>query len=218
MNTVENNLSELRNEIAPYTPTIIAVTKYFDENKLIEAYNAGLRDFGENRVQDALEKFAKLPNEIRETSRFHLIGHLQTNKVKKAVGQFDLIHSVDSYKLASLISEEANKKNIVQKVLLQVNNANEINKSGFAVDELEVVFPELLKLSNIKIDGLMNIAPITSEDELHILFEDIRRLQQRMHEKYQVELKELSMGMSNDYQIALQHGATIIRIGRKLFT
>ena len=218
MNTVENNLSELRNEIAPYKPTIIAVTKYFDENKLIEAYNAGLRDFGENRVQDALEKFAKLPNEIRETSKFHLIGHLQTNKVKKAVGQFDLIHSVDSYKLASLISEEANKKNIVQKVLLQVNNANEINKSGFAVDELEVVFPELLKLSNIKIDGLMNIAPITSEDELHILFEDIRKLQQRMHEKYQVELKELSMGMSNDYQIALQHGATIIRIGRKLFT
>ena len=218
MNTVENNLSELRNEIAPYKPTIIAVTKYFDENKLIEAYNAGLRDFGENKVQDALEKFAKLPNEIRETSKFHLIGHLQTNKVKKAVVQFDLIHSVDSYKLASLISEEANKKNIVQKVLLQVNNANEINKSGFAVDELEVVFPELLKLSNIKIDGLMNIAPITSEDELHILFEDIRKLQQRMHEKYQVELKELSMGMSNDYQIALQHGATIIRIGRKLFT
>ena len=218
MNTVENNLSELREEIAPYTPTIIAVTKYFDENKLIEAYNAGLRNFGENRVQDALEKFAKLPNEIRETSKFHLIGHLQTNKVKKAVGQFDLIHSVDSLKLAGLISEEANKKNIVQRVLLQVNNANEINKSGFAVDELEVVFPELLKLSNIKIDGLMNIAPITSEDELHILFEDIRKLQQNLQKKYQVELKELSMGMSNDYQVALQHGATIIRIGRKLFT
>ena len=218
MNIVENNLSELRDKIAPYKPTIIAVTKYFDEEKLIEAYNAGLRNFGENRVQDALEKFAKLPSEIKETSKFHLIGHLQTNKVKKAVGQFDLIHSIDSYKLACMVSEEAIKKNIVQRVLLQVNNANEISKSGFTVNDLEEVFSALLNLSGIKVEGLMNIAPIASEDELHVLFDDMRNLQLRLQENYQVELRELSMGMSNDYQIALQHGSTMIRIGRKLFT
>ena len=218
MNIVENNLSELRDKIAPYKPTIIAVTKYFDEETLIEAYNAGLRNFGENRVQDALEKFAKLPSEIKETSKFHLIGHLQTNKVKKAVGQFDLIHSIDSYKLACMVSEEAIKKNIVQRVLLQVNNANEISKSGFTVNDLEEVFSALLNLSGIKVEGLMNIAPIASEDELHVLFDDMRNLQLRLQENYQVELRELSMGMSNDYQIALQHGSTMIRIGRKLFT
>ena len=138
MNTVEYNLSELRKEIVPYKPTIIAVTKYFDETKLLEAYNGGLRDFGENRVQDALEKFKKLPEEVKENSRFHLIGHLQTNKVKKAVGEFDYIHSIDSLKLAQMVSNEAVRKGLVQKVLLQVNNANEEAKSGFSVTDLIV--------------------------------------------------------------------------------
>ena len=120
MSTVEYNLSELRKEIVPYKPIIIAVTKYFGADKLIEAYNDGLRDFGENRVQDALEKFGSLPEEIKQNSRFHLIGHLQSNKVKKAVGSFDLIHSIDSLKLATSVSEHALAKGIVQKILLQV--------------------------------------------------------------------------------------------------
>ena len=115
MSTVEYNLSELRKDIVPYKPKIIAVTKYFDETKLVEAYEDGLRDFGENRVQDALLKISKLPQEVRQNSRFHLIGHLQSNKVKKAVGHFYLIQSVDSLKLAQLISNEAERLGIVQK-------------------------------------------------------------------------------------------------------
>ena len=218
MNTVEYNLSELRKEIVPYKPTIIAVTKYFDETKLIEAYQDGLRNFGENRVQDAIEKFNKLPDEIKQNSKFHLIGHLQSNKVKKAVGVFDYIQSIDSLKLAKAVSDEAISKGIVQKVLLQINNANEESKSGYRVNDLLNDFPELITLKGIKIEGLMNIAPITTDEELHILFQGMYDLKTKLEKDNSINLKELSMGMSNDYKIALEHGATMIRIGRRLFT
>ena len=218
MNTVEHNLSVLRKEIVPYEPIIIAVTKYFGADKLIEAYEDGMRDFGENRVQDALEKFGSLPEEIKENSRFHLIGHLQSNKVKKAVGNFYLIHSVDSLKLAKSIDCEAQNKNIVQKILLQVNNANEENKSGFSVEELKNSFEEIISLKGIKVEGLMNIAPITSDERLKELFKGVRLLKEQLEQEYGYKLKELSMGMSGDYKIALGEGATMIRIGRKLFT
>ena len=218
MSTVEYNLFELRKEIVPYKPIIIAVTKYFGADKLIEAYNDGLRDFGENRVQDALEKFGSLPEEIKQNSRFHLIGHLQSNKVKKAVGSFDLIHSIDSLKLATSVSEHALAKGIVQKILLQVNNANEEGKSGFSVDDLKRDFSQIIALKGIKVEGLMNIAPIAAENELKVLFKGMRDLKEELQTTYSYELKELSMGMSNDYKTALEYGATMIRIGRKLFT
>lgn len=217
MNEVEKNLSDLRNEIAPYKPIIIAVTKYFGVEKLVEAYEAGLRDFGENRVQDALEKFSQLPDEIKKNSRFHLIGHLQTNKVKKAVGKFDLIQSVDSLKLAEAISEEAKKQGIVQKILLQVNNANEEQKSGFCEDELDNCFGDIIKLEGIKVEGLMNIAPIASDDALKRLFAQMKSFDVLLEEKYEYTLNELSMGMSNDYIIGLEQGSTMIRLGRRLF-
>lgn len=218
MSTVEYNLSELRKEIVPYKPIIIAVTKYFGADKLIEAYNDGLRDFAENKVQDALEKFGSLPKDVKENSRFHLIGHLQSNKVKKAVGHFDLIHSIDSFRLAEAVSKEAVSRGIVQKILLQVNNANEEAKSGFAVDELKAAFPEIIALKGVKTEGLMNIAPIAKEDELHLLFKGMQDLKTELENEFSYELKELSMGMSSDYMIALKYGATMIRIGRKLFT
>lgn len=217
MNTIEKNLSELRKEIAHCKITIIAVTKYFGADKLIEAYEAGLRDFGENRVQDALEKFQSLPEEIKRNSRFHLIGHLQTNKVKKAVGNFDIIQSVDSLKLAKMISDAANERKIIQNILLQVNNANEEGKSGFSKDVLEEAFPEIISLSGIKVLGLMNIAPITSDNELENLFSDMNKFRQDLEDKYKYSLPELSMGMSNDYKIAVENGSTMIRLGRKLF-
>jgi uncharacterized pyridoxal phosphate-containing UPF0001 family protein len=121
-------------------------------------------------------------------------------------------------KLARLVSEEALKQGIVQKVLLQVNNANEEAKSGFDVMELKSSFQEIIALKGIKVEGLMNIAPIASEEELHRLFEGMLLLKQELEDKYSYGLRELSMGMSNDYKIALEHGATMIRIGRKLFT
>lgn len=217
MNTVTANLADLRNEIAPCKPVIIAVTKYFGAEKLVEAYEAGLRNFAENRVADALEKFGNLPEEIKQNSTFHLIGHLQTNKVKKAVGHFDLIQSVDSLKLAELVSNEAQKQGIVQKVLLQVNNANEENKSGFEKGVLKEVFGEIISLGGIKVEGLMNIAPITDESTLDFLFEDIKNFKEELEKDFSYPMKELSMGMSGDYKTALRHGATMIRLGRKLF-
>lgn len=217
MTIVERNLSELRDEIAPLKPIIIAVTKYFGIEKLMEAYNAGLRDFAENRVQDALLKFDSLSDEVKENSNFHLIGHLQSNKVKKAVGKFDLIQSVDSLKLAQMINQEALNKGIIQRVLLQVNNANEEGKSGFLKSELNECFEQIINLGSIKVEGLMNIAPIADEDELGKLFEDMKNYKKELEEKFSYEMKELSMGMSSDYRIALEQGTTMIRLGRKLF-
>lgn len=218
MSKVEENLGLIKTQIAPYTPIIVAVTKYFDENKIVEYYNIGIRDFGENRVMDAICKMEKLSKEIVESSRFHLIGHLQTNKVKFAVGKFDLIHSVDSLKLAKAISDEATKLGIVQKVLIQVNNADEESKFGFSPQGLKKEFSEILKLESIRVEGLMNIAPLTNDENiLRNLFRKIKLLKDELEFEYKVELNQISMGMSNDFKIALEEGATIIRLGRILF-
>ncbi len=218
MDKIQQKLEQIKTQIAPYNPQIVAVTKYFDESQIIKYYELGLRDFGENRVKDALEKMSKLPEKIKTTSRFHLIGHLQTNKVKQAVGNFDLIHSVDSVKLATVINEEAEKKKIVQKILLQINNAREEQKSGFSPEEIQDAFKQILSLKSVKICGVMNMAPIdSSEEELHNLFKNIKQINDALEVKFEVKLKQISMGMSRDYMIALQEGATIIRLGRILF-
>jgi len=217
--TIRDNLLEIREDIAPYTPNIIAVTKYFDESKIIQAYDAGLRDFGEARVLEAIEKIQKLPQAIRTNSRFHLIGHLQTNKAKRAVGNFDYIHSVDSLKLAEALSEEAINQEIKQKVLLQINNAKEEQKFGFSKEEIIREFKELKALEGLEIVGLMNMAPFGLDGQaLRELFKDIVKLRDELEKDFNCTLKELSMGMSGDYKEATVAGATMIRIGRKLFS
>lgn len=218
MDKILANIEKIKTKIAPYNPTVVAVTKYFDESQIIKYYNLGFRDFGENRVKEAVDKINKLPEDIRKNSRFHLIGHLQTNKVKYAVGNFDLIHSVDSLKLAKAISEEACKQGIVQKVLLQINNAGESQKGGFNPEDLKQNFKQIYELNAIKVCGVMNMAPITaSEEKLEYLFKNIKQIYDELQSEFGVELKQISMGMSNDYEIALQEGATIIRLGRILF-
>ena len=218
-NKVKEKLLQIQHEIAPSQPRIIAITKYFDETRLIEAYEAGLRDFGENRVVEALNKFAKLPKEIVETSTFHLVGHLQTNKVKKAVGNFDYIHSVDSLKLLEAIDSEAKIKGLKQKILVQVNNANEVQKYGLSIDKVVDLFSKICDYNNCEVVGLMNIAPlITDEIELGRLFKQIKELKEELEKTFNLKLNELSMGMSNDYKIAVQNGSTMLRIGRKLFS
>ena len=217
--TVKENLSKIQEEIAPYRPNIIAVTKYFDEEAIEEAYKAGLRNFGESRTIEAIEKIGKLPSEVRNNSIFHFIGHLQSNKVKKTVEHFDFIHSVDSLKLAELISTAAKAFGKVQKILLQLNNAGEIQKSGFSKEELFEVFPEIIKLDGVKVEGLMNMAPLGADDKtLFELFSDVANTKRLLEEKYNCKMNELSMGMSQDYRIAAQCGATMLRIGRKLFS
>lgn len=217
--SIGDNLLNIKKEIAPYTPNIIAVTKYFGTEEMLKAYETGLRDFGESRANDAIEKIESLPVDVRKNSKFHFIGHLQTNKAEKVVKYFDYIHSVDSLKLASVISEAAKKSGKNQKILLQLNNANEEQKFGYSKEDLLRDFPKIINLDGIEVAGLMNIAPLTdSETELNKLFSDVRDFKTKLETEFNFPLKELSMGMSNDYKIAAANGATMIRIGRKLFS
>lgn len=216
--TILKNLSQIQEEIVPYKPNIIAVTKYFDENAITEAFEAGLRNFGESRVIEAIDKINKLPSNVRDNSTFHFIGHLQSNKVKKVVEHFDYIHSVDSLKLAKLIDEHANLIGKVQNVLLQLNNANEEQKFGFSKEELFEAFNTIKDFKNVKVCGLMNIAPLgVDENTLDKLFADVRNTKEQMEKSFNCEMSDLSMGMSQDYKVAARNGATILRIGRKLF-
>ena len=215
---VERNLEKIKKNIAPCKPRIIGVTKYYGLSSIINGYKAGLRDFGESRAGDAINKIKPLPDEIRENSKFHFIGHLQTNKAEKVVEYFDYIHSVDSLKLAKVISEKALELNKQQKILLQVNNAGEIQKFGYDKSHLVDEFDELKMLEGLDIVGLMNMAPLGAEpDELCRLFCDLREFRNFLENKFSVKLPELSMGMSDDYLYAVKEGATMIRIGRKLF-
>lgn len=215
---VKGNLLEIKNKIAPCKPKIIGVTKYFGLDAVVNGYKAGLRDFGESRAQDAIEKIKSLPDEIRKNSAFHFIGHLQSNKAEKVVEYFDYIHSIDSLKLAVAVSKAACHLNKREKVLLQVNNAGEEQKSGYTKIQLREDFSQIIKLESIEVIGLMNMAPLGAEkEELRSLFGDLRKFRDELQNEFRVDLKELSMGMSNDYEIAVQEGSTIIRIGRKLF-
>lgn len=216
--TVRKNLLQIQEEIAPCKPRIIAVTKYFDENAINAAFGAGIRDFGESRVIEASNKIANLSDEVRRNSTFHFIGHLQTNKVKQAVKVFEYIHSVDSLKLAQCIAQHAKEAGKVQKILVQINNANEEQKFGFSPEEIFEVFPQLLELSGIHIAGVMNMAPFgAAEQELEKLFGEIVQIRDSLEGKFNCKLNEISMGMSQDYKIAAKQGSTMLRVGRKLF-
>ncbi|MDP4268140.1 MAG: YggS family pyridoxal phosphate-dependent enzyme, partial [Bacteroidota bacterium] len=187
-------------------------------DEIIEAFNAGIRNFAENKAQDAEKKRLQLPDEIEKEIIWHYVGHLQTNKVSKVVGKFEYIHSVDSFKLANLIAEQATNKGIIQKILIQVNVAKEISKFGFDVFEVEEVFEKILKLDSLNVLGLMTMAPFTDNEEIiRSTFRGLRELRDRLEKKYSCTLKELSMGMSSDYKIAIQEGATMIRLGQILF-
>ena len=216
---VKNNLNEIQTNIAHYNVNIIAVTKYFGLKAIEVAYKAGIRNFAESRAQDGIKKLVNLPDEIKKNSTFHFIGHLQTNKADKVVKYFDVIQSVDSLRIAEAISRAAclNKKRV--KILLQVNNAGEEQKSGYSKEQLREDMSKILSLECIDIIGLMNMAPLgASEKRLGALFKDVKEFRDELEQKFNISLPELSMGMSDDYIVATREGATMIRIGRKLFT
>lgn len=209
---IKENLDRVNSFASKFSPTIVAVTKYYGREKMEEAYSAGLRHFGESRANEAVEKINDLDEEMRSGSTYHFIGHLQTNKVKKVIGVFDYIHSLDTQELAKAVSAQAQSKGIVQKVLVQVNNSFEETKYGIAPSQLDNFLNEVSKLPSIEVAGLMSMAPLVDDEKL------LRKLFSQMHKlKETFGLKELSMGMSNDYKIALEEGATIIRLGRILF-
>jgi pyridoxal phosphate enzyme (YggS family) len=216
--SVAANLALIREQLGEHPVKLIAVTKAASLSQIEEAFQCGVTEFGENRVQDALSKMQQLsPNTVQGVN-WHLIGHLQTNKVKLAVGNFTLIHSVDSLRLAKEISATAQKKNLTQRVLLQVMVLPDPNKSGFTVDELKASMDELLALPGIKIEGLMTITPFTYDSAVWTdSFNRLRRLRDELSAAHGIELKELSMGMTNDWRDAVACGATMVRIGRAIF-
>ena len=193
---------------------LIAATKYVGIDEINKLENLGVMYFGENRVQAFLEKYQK----YNGNCKFHMIGTLQPNKVKYIIDKVDLNHSVDSYSLIKEIEKQANKHNLVMKVLIQVNIAKEESKHGFKVEEIEEVFDTLKNYPHIEVKGLMMMAPNIEAEKTREYFKLTQDLFNKLKIKYpEYSLTELSMGMSNDYKIALEYGATMVRIGSSLF-
>lgn len=215
---VERKISEACNRAnrARKEVTLIAVSKTKPVSMLQEVYDEGIRCFGENKVQELTEKFDELPSDIH----WHMIGHLQRNKVKYIVDKVDMIHSVDSLRLAETIEQEAAKKNVVVRILLEVNVAEEDTKFGLRIDEVLPLIEKISGFSHIKICGLMTIAPyVENPEENRNVFARLRKLSVDINQKNidNVSVKELSMGMTNDYEVAIEEGATMVRVGTGIF-
>lgn len=220
---IAKNLAILRQKVEetcnhsgrkPESVKLIAVSKYFGVDSIIEARNCGLTDFGENRAQELTLKFEKLGNDVT----WHFIGTLQKNKVKYAVNAVELIHSVDSLELVEEVNNRAEKLGKVQKILLEVKTSEEETKSGLETEnEIMNLVKRCSELKNIKLEGLMTMAPLTEDANIiRKSFRDLRNLKDRINNKG-YNLTELSMGMTSDFEIAIEEGATMIRIGSAIF-
>jgi pyridoxal phosphate enzyme (YggS family) len=215
---IENNIKTIKLSL-PENCRLIAVSKTQPTSKILEAYEVGHRDFGENKVQELTQKFEALPKNIK----WHMIGHLQSNKVKFIAPFVHMIHAVDSFKLLQEIDKQGQKVNRIINCFLQVHIADEETKFGFSKEEVLQLLTtsEMKKLTNVKINGLMGMATLTDNTEqirnefkgLKTLFEKIKV----MTLPESVEMIELSMGMSSDYQIAIQEGSTMVRVGSSIF-
>ena len=218
LNHLKQNIVEVLNTI-PSNVKLVAVSKTKPAEDIIEAWNFGLKDFGENRVQELIKKHEAINLPID----WHLIGHLQTNKVKYIIPFVSLIQSVDSFKLLKEINKEAQKINRIVPCLLQVFIAKEETKFGFSFDELEAMLSsnEFIELKNISVSGLMGMATYTENTkQVSKEFKSLYQVFDTLKTQYfsnQIQFKEISMGMSGDYKIAIQEGSTIVRIGSLLF-
>ena len=196
--------------------TLIAVSKTKPVEMLREVYDAGARDFGENKVQEICEKYDQLPSDIK----WHMIGHLQRNKVKQVIDKAALIHSVDSYRLAQEISVQAQKKGLTIPILVEVNIAGEESKFGISAEDTIQLVEEISVLPNLKIQGLMTIAPyVVDAEENRLYFRQIKQLSVDIKNKNidNVSMDILSMGMTGDYEVAIEEGATMVRVGTGIF-
>ncbi|MGB2582805.1 MAG: YggS family pyridoxal phosphate-dependent enzyme [Dehalococcoidia bacterium] len=192
----------------PDEVTLIAVTKTIGVPAIEAAFNAGIRNFGENRIQEAQPKIEQLAS-LRPSLIWHMVGHLQTNKAKTAVDIFDIIHSVDSLRLAETLSQSSQSK---LPVLIEVNVSGEATKSGFLLPEADEAVKRIGRLPNIEVGGLMTIAPWGSDaEEVRPIFRRLRQLGDALG------LRHLSMGMTDDFEVAIEEGATLVRIGRAIF-
>ncbi len=225
MSYIRQNLETVNAEIQkaasscnrdPKTVKLIAVTKTYDAEIINQAIECGITDIGENRVQEVLEKY----DEVRPV-KWHIIGHLQKNKVKHIIDKAEIIHSVDSFELAKEIDKQAKKTGKIQKILLEVNVSGEESKFGILPEECEVLCREISKsFENVKIEGLMTVAPFTDDAKiLKNVFRGLGGLAEEISAKgiKNVDMRELSMGMTNDYQLAIKEGATMVRVGTGIF-
>lgn len=215
---VEENIIKSCEKVGrdPKEVTLIAVSKTKPYTAIEEALPSGVLDYGENKVQELTEKYEILPKDIR----WHMIGHLQRNKVKYLVGKVELIHSVDSLRLANQIETEFAKKNEIANILIEVNMANEESKFGITSETTEQLVREISKLEHVRIKGLMTIAPYTDNPETNReYFRNMKKLSVDITEKNinNVSMNVLSMGMTGDYQVAIEEGATMIRVGTGIF-
>ena len=216
--TVEKNIKEAcaRANRSASDVTLIAVSKTKPVDMLCEVYDTGMREFGENYVQELVEKIDRLPKDIH----WHMIGHLQRNKVKYIVGKVAMIHSVDSIRLAEAISKEAVKKDVTVDILIEVNVGMEENKFGITVESAYEDIKEMAKLPNIAIKGLMTSAPfVENSEDNRKYFRQLKQLSVDIQSKNidNVDMGILSMGMTNDYIVAIEEGATIVRVGTAIF-
>ena len=222
---IKENIKEVENIIAtacqesdraPEEVTLIAVSKTKPVEMLREAYEYGCRDFGENKVQELLDKYEVMPKDIR----WHMIGHLQRNKVKYIVDKVSLIHSVDSLRLAEEISREAVKKDTCVNILIEVNVAEEETKFGITCDEVKQLVHDIAKLPNICVKGLMTIAPfVENAEQNRPIFSKLRKISVDIMEENidNITMEILSMGMTGDYAVAVSEGATCVRVGTGIF-
>lgn len=217
---LKDNLKEIHQKISAAAKrcgrnedeiTLICVSKTIDAETINEAFNLGERVFGENRVQELTEKYPL----VNSDARWHLIGHLQTNKVKYVVGKAELIHSVDSLHLAKAINAQAEKQGICQKILLEVNISGEESKYGLTTQEIPTIIKEIGNMKGLSFRGFMTMAPLYAEEnEIRDIFSRAKKLFDE-YKPYGSEV--LSMGMSQDFEIAVEEGATCVRVGRSIF-
>lgn len=196
--------------------TLVVVSKGHNWEEMLPIYQAGCRNFGENRLQEALEKIPKGSPDIR----WHMIGTLQKNKVRKGIGRFALIHSVDTPELATKISECSIEKGVITPILLQVNTSGEFSKHGLPSEQWRQAFDRLLELPGIRLEGLMTMAAFTSNETLiRNCFANLRNFKEELKNRAGIKapMSHLSMGMSNDYRYAILEGATLLRVGSAIF-
>jgi PLP dependent protein len=223
MTQIEKNLAEVNDRIQaaalrvgriPASVRLVAVSKTVDLDRIRAAISAGQRLFGENYLQEAREKIAALGHEVS----WHLVGHLQSNKAKNAVELFDLMHGVDSLKLAQALEKATAARGRFQEILLQVNLAGEASKSGVAPEDAPALLEQVRCLPHLKVEGLMTMPPFFPEpEEARPYFRALRELAERLRDVSGLPLRELSMGMSGDYEVAVEEGATLVRVGTAIF-
>lgn len=211
---IEDNINFILKNI-PKDVTLLAVSKTKPLEDLEEAYRLGIRDFGENKVQEMTLK----EESFHKDARWHLIGKLQTNKVKYIVGKVYLIHSLSSIKLLKKIESEFAKKEVVANLLIQINIGREESKSGILVEELDELINAIEDCNFVKIHGIMSIIPKGNEEENRCYFKEIKKIYDKISKKQykNISMKVLSMGMSSDYKIAIEEGSNLIRVGEGIF-